>query len=185
MERCSYGWPYFRSRPWIRKAAALAALALVAGCARDESRTIETLGRKATIERQGETTRVTVQGLGKNSRVIDIKPQAVMDELSIPLYPGSEVVENSQQCAVDRDTGDRGCRADLRTSARFEDVVSFYRKRLRASPTTVSVGGMRTSIMVKSHGNSTRSVTVSRREASKDTRIMLLRIEQASGSMRP
>ncbi len=160
------------------------AIAILGGCARDTTQRFETMGKSATVEQKGDSTRVTVEGLGANSRVIDIKPQEVMSELAIPRYPGSTLVPGSEQCAVDRDSGDRGCRADLRVNARFDDVVTFYKQRLKASPTTISVGGMRTALMVKSEGLSTRSVTVSQRGGTGDVRLLLLRIERAAPSAR-
>ncbi|MEI6914782.1 MAG: hypothetical protein WCL39_06590 [Armatimonadota bacterium] len=150
---------------------------VLAGCGRDDSKTISGFGKMAKIEQTGKTTRVTVEGLGKDSAVINVTQTAVIKEIGLPLYPGARIDPGSEVCAVSKEMKTRSCRAKLRTADAQEKVVDFYRLKMATGPMTLSISGNRISLLVKTYGDGKRTVRVSRKKGTNVTRIELVSIE--------
>jgi len=115
--------------------AALAMAMLFCGCAKKE-RSYVVPGGKAKVKTEkslgGEKTTVEVQTKeGKATYTAGEKKSVSEAELGVPVYPGAKVQMSGQYEGPQTGSEGKVSQYQLTTDASFEDVVKFYKSRLK------------------------------------------------------
>lgn len=164
---------------------------LVSGCGRKETYT--TPEGTVTLERQGDTTEVTVESedgtlkmkgdeskmtvtTEKGTAVVEMSPEISEDDIGIPIYPGAKVEQTVKR--TDAEEEQEFAQVHLSTADSFEKVKTFYQEKL---PKATVAGNVETpdvkmlQMMWKVEGEQ-KMIMVSRDKSNAVTRIVLHRM---------
>ena len=171
----------------------LLVLVLVSGCGRKETYT--TPDGTVTVDRQGDTTEVTVETedgslemKGDQSKmtvtteegtaVFEMSPDISEKDIGIPIYPGAKFEQTVKRTDTEEDQD--FAQVHLSTTDTFDKVKTFYAEKL---PKATVTGNVETpevkmlQIMWKAEGEQ-KMIMVSRDKSDAVTRIVLHRMEE-------
>jgi len=171
----------------------LLVLVLAGGCGRKETYT--TPEGTVTLERQGDTTEVTVESEGgtlkmkgdegkmtvtteEGTAVVEIGPEISEDDIGLPIYPGAKVEQTVKR--TDAEEEQDFAQVHLSTADSFDKVKAFYQEKL---PEATVAGNVETpdlkmlQMMWKVEGEQ-KMIMLSRDKSDTVTRIVLHRMEE-------
>ncbi|HOE17217.1 MAG TPA: hypothetical protein PLX02_05785 [Syntrophorhabdaceae bacterium] len=157
-----------------------AATIFMAGCGREESRTITTPEGKVTVTTKQEGGKEVVKVETKQGSVtIKAGAQAVSEaELGAPIYPGAEVV-SSGQFGEKRDAaaGIASVYA-MTTNDNYDKVVSFYKKNLKNIQQTMdqTIGDQKMTMFMSGKKGDMRNVQIIAKTSGGPTNIHVTKI---------
>lgn len=162
-------------KPWGVFASVLICALALGSCARKQPETVSAQRHTAKVEHPGKNTRVTITGPG-GEHVLEIKPAEVMRHIGLPVFPGATPVAHSQHLALATDTGHKTYSARFRTPSGFDQVVNWYKSRMKTDSISSKIVGTRRALIAKTDWKDGRvhTVFVNRSTEGKTTNITLM-----------